>query len=131
MVSSLTLDTGPLIACERGDRATWSVVKAAAEAGLRPIVPAGVLAQAWRHPRQARLSSLLKLCEVAPLSASAARRAGELLARAGTDDVIDASVVVAAIGAGPSVIFTTDPGDIGALIDVLPAGAGRPTVRAF
>jgi len=82
----------------------------------RPIViPAAVLAQVWRGrgPRQARLLMLLgaRIVSVQELTPTRAQVAGELCGRAGTADVVDASVVIAAWGNG-SVVVTSDPDDL-------------------
>lgn len=56
-------------------------------------------------------------------SAATAERAGELLGRAGTGDAVDALVVATAIEMGAATIFTRDPGDLQALLDVTDAPA--------
>jgi hypothetical protein len=55
----VTYDTGALIAAESKDRALWALHRRTLERRLRPVVPAGVLGQAWRGGRQAELSRLL------------------------------------------------------------------------
>ena len=56
----LTLDTGALLALERGSPRVRALLRRALEAGLPLSVPAGVVAQAWRGgPRQARVARLL------------------------------------------------------------------------
>ncbi|MBA3604608.1 MAG: twitching motility protein PilT [Actinomycetota bacterium] len=63
-----------------------------------PVVPAAVVAQAWRGGRrQARLARFLTGCNIDALDEHQARSAGELLARAGTTDVVDACVVEGAL----------------------------------
>lgn len=98
-LAGVTLDTSALIAVERGGRRMQALIDEAAAAGVGLAVPAGVLGQAWRGtPRQARLARFLRLSvvEVVPLDEPAARAVGVLCGRAGTDDVVDASVVVCA-----------------------------------
>src|SRR5436309_3373233 len=64
-VAGATLDTGALIAIERGSRRMQALLDEAAAAGAELAVPAGALAQAWRGtPRQARLSRFLRLPRV-------------------------------------------------------------------
>ena len=59
-VKGLTLDTGALLALERGDSRVRALLRRALERGLPLSVPAGVVAQAWRGgPRQARVARLL------------------------------------------------------------------------
>lgn len=96
---SLVLDAGALIAVERGDRATAAVIEVARQEHRVVIVPAGVVGQVWRDgSRQARLARLLGAqgVVVEPLTDTGARAAGVLCGEAGTSDVVDASVVLAA-----------------------------------
>lgn len=96
---SLVLDAGELIAVERDDRATAAVIEAARQQHRLVIVPAGVVGQVWRGGgRQARLARLLNArgVVVEPLTDAGARAAGVLCGNAGTRDVVDASVVLAA-----------------------------------
>jgi hypothetical protein len=83
-----------------------------------PLVLAPVLAQAWRGGPQPRLSRLLVGCRVVPMTEDLARRAGALCGRAGTADVVDASVVVLADLLRASVL-TGDAEDIERLVDAL------------
>jgi predicted nucleic acid-binding protein len=113
-MNGLTLDTGALIAIERGDRGMARLLAKADERRLRITVPAGVVAQAWRDGRkQARLSRLLAsdLVEIEPLDDFAARLAGQLCGRARADDIVDASVIVCARRRGDAVV-TSDVADL-------------------
>jgi predicted nucleic acid-binding protein len=113
-LSSVVLDTGALIAYERRVRRVVVLVQRALAAGDRIVVPAGVVAQAWRDGRrQARLAWLLAddLCEVVALDDAGARAAGQLLGLAGTADVVDASVAVVARQRELRVL-TSDPDDL-------------------
>lgn len=113
----VTLDTGALIAIERADRRMQALLDEAASAGLSIAVPAGVLAQAWRDgSRQTRLARLLALpfVDVDVLDEPTARAAGVLCGRAGTRDVVDASVVLCARRRGDRVI-TGDAADLARL----------------
>lgn len=113
----ITLDTGALIAVERGDRRLQALLDEATATGSDLAVPAGVIAQAWRGSlRQARLARFLALSSVTAvvLDEPEARAAGALCGRAGTADVVDASVVICARARGHSVV-TGDPDDIAAL----------------
>lgn len=96
---TLILDSGALIAVERAERPTLTLMEAARRQGRPFVVPAGVLAQVWKGgARQARLSRFLAArgVEIEALTESGARAAGVLCGRAGTRDVVDASIVVAA-----------------------------------
>ena len=65
-------------------------------------------------PMHARLATLIRdhRTTVEPLDSRAARAIGALCARSRTSDVIDASVVLAAATARPSVVVTSDEGDL-------------------
>ena len=52
-----------------------------------------------------------------PTTAEGAKRAGELRAKSGVLDVVDAIVVAEAVAARPSMILTSDPDDIRRLIE--------------
>lgn len=109
----LTLDAGALVAYERNDRRARERIRAALQAGGRVTVPAGVLAQVWRdRRRQVELAWLLREVHIQDLNEKAARASGELCGRAGTSDVIDASVVVCAQEERGSTVLTSDPADL-------------------
>jgi hypothetical protein len=109
----LTLDAGALVAYERNDRAVREAIRAALSGGGHVTVPAGVLAQVWRdRRRQVRLTLLLRQVHVQDLDEGVAKAAGELCGRAGTSDVIDASVVVCAREQRDSTVLTSDPADM-------------------
>jgi hypothetical protein len=113
-VKGFTLDTGALIALERGDRDLELLLNEVREDKLDIVVPAGVLAQAWRGGRrQARLAKFINSgnAHVESLDDLRARHAGELCGRTGTTDVVDASVVLCARNRKHAVI-TSDPKDI-------------------
>ena len=114
---TVVLDAGALIALERGDRTTAAIIEVARRGQRGVVVPAGVVGQVWRDSsRQARLARLLKAQEVLveALTESGARAAGLLCAAAGTADVIDASVVLAARRYSATVI-SSDRTDLRAL----------------
>jgi len=78
-----------------------------------PVVPAPVLAQAWRGgPRQASLACMLAGCEVESMSADQARQVGELAGRANHDDVVDVAVVEGAARREDEVIITSNESHI-------------------
>jgi predicted nucleic acid-binding protein len=116
-VAGVTLDTGALIAIERGDPRLQAVLDEAHAAGADLAVPAGVVAQAWRGgSRQARLARFLRLVTVAvvPLDEPEARAAGALCGHTSTVDVVDASVVICA-RAHDHAVISSDPEDLAAL----------------
>jgi hypothetical protein len=110
-VSGLTYDAGALLAAEANDRRVWAIHRRAWDRAQFPRVPAGVLAQAWRGGPQPLLSLLLAGCAIGDLDESRARLAGALLGRAKSADVIDATVVVNAMGRGDAVV-TSDRRDL-------------------
>lgn len=114
---SLTLDSGALIAFDRGDRAVVAIIARALQRRLVLAAPAGVIGQVWRDGRrQANLARLLasELIEIEPLDDARARAAGQLCGVRGTSDVIDASVALCARARGDGVL-TSDPDDIARL----------------
>ena len=112
---SLVLDAGALVAVERGDRRIVALVKRELSSGHAPLTHGGVVGQVWRGDsgRQARLAALLAGLDVVALDSALGRRAGLLLGRARTADVIDAALVLLATN-GDSVL-TSDPADIARL----------------
>ena len=113
----VVFDAGALIALERNVRAVWAVLARASREELDVVVPTTVLAQVWRNrPAQARLSSALAECVLAGFDPHA-RRVGELLRRAGTSDICDAHVAL--VVDDDDWLFTSDPHDLGRLLDAL------------
>jgi predicted nucleic acid-binding protein len=113
-MTAVVLDTGALDGFERNDRRVVAIVVRALEHHDALLLPAGVVAQAWRDgSRQSRLARLLgsPLCDVLALDDHQARAAGQLCGVAATTDVIDASVAIAARDHGARVI-TSDPDDL-------------------
>jgi len=117
-MAGITYDTGALLAGEKGNRALWALHKRALDRGLRPTVPAGVLAQAWRGGPQAQLSRLLSGCRLEALPEAASRATGAACARSKRPDIVDASVVVGAI-VREDVVFTSDAEDLAAVAGAL------------
>lgn len=114
MTRGVTLDTGALIALDRGDRRIIALLARAQESAARVTVPATALAQAVRDPaRRARLARLVRqpATDVVALDRVDATGAGRLLATSGTADVVDAHVVLCARRTGQAVA-TSDPDDL-------------------
>lgn len=110
-MTGATYDTGALLAAEADNRRMWLLHRRTLERGIVPTVPATVLGQAWRGGPQANLSRLVAGCDVEHLSEGLARTAGALLARSGTSDLVDASVVASAL-ARHDAVYTSDRGDL-------------------
>lgn len=116
-VGGLTLDTGALLALERGDARVRALLRRALEVGAALDVPAGVVAQAWRGgPRQARVARLLgdPSVRVPPLEDVTARAVGLLCGRSGHSDIVDAHVALHARKQDQTVV-TSDPDDLRAI----------------
>jgi hypothetical protein len=99
-----------------------ALVRAALENGVRLVIPAGALGQVWRGAaRQAPLRALVKgpTTVVPVLDQVLAEAAGVLCGRAGTSDVIDASVVLVA-RREHAIVVTSDVGDLRRLDPKLP-----------
>ena len=112
--AGLVLDTGALIALDRGDKRMIALLQRALAQGRAFRVPAGVVGQAWRNGGpQGTLARFLRSeeVEIVPLDDQLARSCGELCAAASASDVIDASVVIVA-RERRDLIVTSDPGDI-------------------
>ena len=112
-MTGVTYDAAALIAAERRDPRMTNFHKWIVDNGIRPVVPAGVLAQVWRggYGRQAPLTKMLKQCRVEPLAENLAKQVGLASHKAGTSDVVDLSVVVSAISRGDRIV-TSDEDDI-------------------
>jgi predicted nucleic acid-binding protein len=91
-MKSVVYDTGVLIAAERSERRVWAEHRVRLEAGIVPLVPAPVVAQASRSSKQSQLRRLLRGCEVVAFDEAAAHAAGALLGKTRTRDVVDAAV---------------------------------------
>jgi hypothetical protein len=124
-MTALVLDAGALIALDRDDRTVWAMLRNAADDSAQVSVPAGVIAQAWRDgSRQALLARALTHCDEVPLEGSLTRATGLLCGRAGTADIVDASVALVAAAraqTGPTALITSDPTDLRHLLQTLDA----------
>jgi hypothetical protein len=85
-------DAGVLIAGDRSERRTWAEHRLRLEADVTPLVPAPVVAQASRSPKQVQTRRLPRGYEVVPFDEAAAHTAGSLLGKTRTRDVVDASM---------------------------------------
>jgi len=95
--AGITLDTGALIALDRGDKRMIALLHRVLAQGCTFRVPSGVVGQAWRNGRvQVTLSRFLRAeeVEIVPLDDQLARSCGELCGATNTSDIIDASVVM-------------------------------------
>jgi predicted nucleic acid-binding protein len=112
--AGVTLDSGALIALERGDRRMIALLAQVLAQKLELHVPAGVVGQTWRdRKRQVTLARLLRAKEVRviPLDDALARACGKLCGSKNTADVVDASVVLTARRTGDRIV-TSDLRDL-------------------
>lgn len=122
-MSSVTLDTGALIALERKRQRMWKVFHRARVLGVVPVVPADVVAEWWRGRSDIR-EHILASVVVEPLTERLARLAGECLARVGGATTVDAVVMASGAQRGDAV-YTSDLPDLERLRTFF------PTVRVF
>lgn len=113
--SGLTLDTGALLALDQPTKAHLMLTRID-ELRYRQgtlCIPAEVVAQAWRSPRQVRLARLIKSfdVEIAVMDLDVARSVGLVCAATGHHDVIDVHVALCARERGHAVV-TSDVDDI-------------------
>lgn len=126
-MAALILDTGALIAIDRGDRRVGAILHEAARHGVDAITSCVCVAEAWRHPaRQARLARALAGVIEHRLDPDAARGCGRLLARARTREIADA--VVTLLAREGDLVLTSDAGDIEHLLDIIQTSARIQTV---
>src|ERR1700730_7813098 len=104
----LVLDSGGLIAFDRGDRGVAALVEATRRRRERVVTSSGCVAQAWRGggSRQALLARLLRGLNEHGLGADVSRRVGEVCGDAGLSDVVDAHVAL--LARDDDVVLTSD-----------------------
>lgn len=120
-------DAGALIALDSNDLRMWLLHETALAEGREVVVPAVVVGQAWRDGRkQARLARFLRTCQIEPTDLQTAKAAGVLCGKAGTSDVVDATVMVTAL-AHYAIIVTSDHKDMNDLAEATEARP-RPVV---
>jgi predicted nucleic acid-binding protein len=106
----LTLDTGALIALERGDKRMRARMLAAEQDCELITVPAVVLGEWWRVDG-GRQRAILEAVDVEPVSEQMGKLAGEALAALPGATVIDALVMASAAQRG-DVVYTSDFDDL-------------------
>jgi predicted nucleic acid-binding protein len=115
-VAGLTLDTGALIAYERGEPRVRRMLRLAFDRGVTTTIPAVVLAEVWRgDAKDAHVARLLKWCRIEPLDESRARAAGALRRSTTGAGAVDACVAVGVRERGDA-IATSDPDDMRRLL---------------
>jgi hypothetical protein len=109
------LDAGALVAVGRRDRSVGAQLRVLQQGGTPLRVSAAVVGQVWREGgKQANLARVLAGAGIEGLGQDDGKRIGELLARTGSADVMDAHVAL--LTAPGDVVLTSDPDDIGVLL---------------
>lgn len=126
-MTRLVLDAGAFVAFEKGDPGVRARLVAARRLGLELVTSSPVVGQVWRDGRrQVPISRLISATRVDAPTEQAAHRAGGLLAKTRTHDVVDA--LVAGCARDGDTVLTSDPHDIEALLG---AAGVRATVAAI
>jgi hypothetical protein len=111
----VVLDAGALVAIDRRDREVGAQLRVLQQRGTPLRASAAVVGQVWRDGRkQANLARVLAGIGTEALGKHDGKKTGELLARAGSADVVDAHVAL--LVAPADIVLTSDPGDISALL---------------
>ncbi len=109
------LDAGALVAVDRRNRMTGAQLRVLQQQGTPIRASSAVVGQVWRDGRnQANLARVLAGVGIEALGKDDGKRIGELLALAGSADVVDAHVALMAAPA--DLVLTSDPGDIRELL---------------
>lgn len=109
----MILDAGPLISVDKNRRVLAALMAAAIEADEVLRTSEAIVAQVWRSPKQANLSKALNAMEVHSEFGNG-RLIGELMAKTGTSDPVDAHLAVLARRINEPVL-TSDVDDFNAL----------------
>jgi len=118
-MTTITLDTGALIALERRRERMWKVLQRARTESVVTVVPADVVAEWWRGRTDIR-EHILASMVVEPLNERLARLAGECLAGVAGATTVDAIVMASAAQRGDAV-YTSDVADLERLRAFFPA----------
>ncbi len=119
MIPAITLDTGALIALERGQQRLRRVFMHARAQCITIVTPADAVAEWWRGRTDVR-DKVLRAVVVEPLSERIAKVAGEALAAVRGATTIDAIVMATAALRG-GVVYTSDFADLERLRRHFPA----------
>lgn len=111
---NLILDAGALIGIDRDDRRVAGLIELGRRAGAGLVTAAPVVGQAWRNgATQAGLARAVAMIDARPVDLDDAKRAGTLLGRAESADVVDALMVLLAFPGDQ--LLTSDAGDLSRL----------------
>lgn len=118
-MSTLVLDSGALIALERGSRQMLAILDQASKGADQVVLPRSVIAQVWRGtPRQANIARLVNLAVrddgsvlIDELTEDRAKAIGITIGETSHSDIVDVHVALAASERGYGVL-TSDDDDI-------------------
>jgi predicted nucleic acid-binding protein len=115
----MILDAGGILALTRGSADARATLERAVREGYVAVIPTPVLAQVHRGGRdRAHVDRVVNMVDaLLPTSELVARRAGELQAKAGTSDAVEAIVAAEALASVPTLVLTSDPGDLKRLLE--------------
>ena len=88
----VTFDTGMLVALERRKASALALLRACRLSRAKITIPANVIAEWWRGEHAA----MLEIGTIDPVTPQLAGRAGELLAKTGRSNAVDATVIASA-----------------------------------
>ena len=109
------LDAGALVAVDRRSRIIGAQLRVLQQQGTPVRVSSAVVGQVWRDGRkQANLAGVLTGVGIEALGKDDGKRIGELMALAGSSDVVDAHVAL--MTAPADLVLTNDPDDIRKLL---------------
>lgn len=128
----VVLDSGAVSAIAAGDQRARAVLARARRDGWLVVIPTPVLAEVHTGRRDhAAIDRVVNAVDLeVETTAQRARQAGVLRAASGVLDVVDAIVVAEAVAARPAIIVTSDPDDIGRLLDAAGVTAREVVVIA-
>ena len=124
--AAFVLDADGLAKLARHDRRAREMARQAyVEEGASPVLPLIVVVQvlAGGTGRGAVDDIIATIIDRAGIDVDRAAEAAGLLQVTGTTDVVDALVAVEALRRVPSIVLTSDPDDLRALLDASPAGS--------
>jgi hypothetical protein len=127
----LILDTGALIALERGEARAYQHLMTAAQRGYLVVVPTLVVIEALEGARAPAVVEriLRRLDSEIPLLPAISHQVPGLRRRSGTGSITDAVVVLEALAVPGSMILTGDPADIHRLLEEAGAHGRVPVLR--
>lgn len=112
-MQGITLDSGALIAFQRGKQRMRTIITGARNKSIPVTVPAAVVVEWWRDGFGRREQDILEPLIVEPLTKALAMIAGAALTRIQVE-LVDAIVMASAAQRG-DIVYTSDPEDLHAL----------------